>query len=676
MHPQTLRKYERLGLVRPARTIGSMRLYSRDEIERLRFIKRLVDDIGRQPCRRAAAAGGGRSDAADSAADAAGGAPARREPAPAGARDGSAGGAARARSTEARTSVDFKDYYTTLGVSKTASDKEIKQAFRKLARKYHPDVNPGDKAAEAKFKEVNEANEVLSDPREAQEVRRARRELARLRERAAGRQSVRRRRRSAGSGPRGGRRRLPHDDAKKKWRTCSAAAAATARSPTSSRRSSAAWAARNRPARAAAAARPRAPQGPGRRAPVRARSRGRDPRQRAAAAAAARRPARTVEVRIPAGVTDGSRVRVAGEGGRGTGSGAERRPVPARAAEAASGVRREGPRRLHARRACRCRRRCSAAKSTSSTPEAKTLRLKIPPGTQSGQRFRLRGHGLPTVGKPDERGDLYANVEVDVPKTLSDEERKHYEALQRSSRSEEVEMHESQQVHRKGAGSRPRGAAAGVGAESRAGRARAPAGHAASSSTTASCRACCASSTPIPAELAQARCASISAKQPKAHGGAEPHLSPRLRVVLDAAQADAKAMQDEFVSTEHLLLGLLERAGQVARRVDAAEGARRHARARARGADVGSRQPARDRSESRRQVPGAREVRPRPHRARAQGQARSGDRPRRRSPPRHPGAVAPHQEQPGADRRARRRQDRDRRRPRAAHRPRRRARRA
>jgi MerR family transcriptional regulator/heat shock protein HspR len=46
MHPQTLRKYERLGLVQPSRTIGSMRLYSRDEIERLRFIKRLVDDLG------------------------------------------------------------------------------------------------------------------------------------------------------------------------------------------------------------------------------------------------------------------------------------------------------------------------------------------------------------------------------------------------------------------------------------------------------------------------------------------------------------------------------------------------------------------------------------------------------------------------------------------------------
>ncbi|MBF2067293.1 MAG: DnaJ domain-containing protein [Calothrix sp. C42_A2020_038] len=60
--------------------------------------------------------------------------------------------------------TDFKDYYSVLGVSKTASQEEIKQAFRKLARKYHPDVNQGNKQAEAKFKEVNEAYEVLSDP--------------------------------------------------------------------------------------------------------------------------------------------------------------------------------------------------------------------------------------------------------------------------------------------------------------------------------------------------------------------------------------------------------------------------------------------------------------------------------------------------------------------------------
>jgi len=59
--------------------------------------------------------------------------------------------------------VEFKDYYATLGVTKSATQKEIKQTFRKLARKHHPDVNPGDKVAEAKFKEINEAYEVLGD---------------------------------------------------------------------------------------------------------------------------------------------------------------------------------------------------------------------------------------------------------------------------------------------------------------------------------------------------------------------------------------------------------------------------------------------------------------------------------------------------------------------------------
>lgn len=56
------------------------------------------------------------------------------------------------------------DYYKILGISKTATEKEIKSAFRKLARKYHPDLNPDDKEAEKKFKEINEANEVLSNP--------------------------------------------------------------------------------------------------------------------------------------------------------------------------------------------------------------------------------------------------------------------------------------------------------------------------------------------------------------------------------------------------------------------------------------------------------------------------------------------------------------------------------
>ena len=60
--------------------------------------------------------------------------------------------------------MEYKDYYKTLGVERTATQDEIKKAYRKLAMKYHPDKNPGDKKAEDKFKDINEAQEVLSDP--------------------------------------------------------------------------------------------------------------------------------------------------------------------------------------------------------------------------------------------------------------------------------------------------------------------------------------------------------------------------------------------------------------------------------------------------------------------------------------------------------------------------------
>ena len=63
-----------------------------------------------------------------------------------------------------------------------------------------------------------------------------------------------------------------------------------------------------------------------------------------------------------------------------------------------------------------------------------SVRLKIPETTQSGQVFRLKGHGMPHVGKPDERGDLYATVEVQLPRALSKDQRQYYEALAKLER--------------------------------------------------------------------------------------------------------------------------------------------------------------------------------------------------------------------------------------------------
>ena len=91
--------------------------------------------------------------------------------------------------------MEFKDYYKTLGVTKASSEKDLKQAYRKLARKHHPDVNPGDKKAEDRFKDCAEAFEVLSDP----EKRRLYDQFGHEGPRGAGCRGIR-----------GARRRAPH----------------------------------------------------------------------------------------------------------------------------------------------------------------------------------------------------------------------------------------------------------------------------------------------------------------------------------------------------------------------------------------------------------------------------------------------------------------------------------
>jgi DnaJ-class molecular chaperone len=320
--------------------------------------------------------------------------------------------------------MEFKDYYATLGVQKTATEKEIKQAFRKLARKYHPDVNPGDKAAEAKFKEINEANEVLSDP----DKRRKYDELGanwRAYEQAGagpggpqGGWNVH----FGSGGPGGGFRTMTPEEMNEMFgegdpfsdffHTFFGGAAGAQH------------------------------EEPGRRGRGRARGarQGRDVEQEIeltlddAYNGTTRRLAikhdghsRTVDVRIPAGVSDGSRVRIAGEGELGAG-GAKSGDLYLRIRLAAHPRFDRKGKDLYTKVHIPLTTAVLGGEADVPTLSGKTLRLKVPGTTQNGQTFRLKGHGMPSTNRPDP-GDLYATVEVQLPKTLTAEQRRHFEAL-------------------------------------------------------------------------------------------------------------------------------------------------------------------------------------------------------------------------------------------------------
>jgi curved DNA-binding protein len=337
--------------------------------------------------------------------------------------------------------MEFKDYYQTLGVGKTAAEKEIKQAYRKLARKFHPDVNPGDKSAEAKFKEINEAYEVLGDP----DKRKKYDELGanwRMYEQAhAGGQGWPG---GAGSpfgdmggqggawtinmgGP-GGYRTMteeemhdlfgdqdPFSDFFKTFFGGGAGGAGrdTGRARTGSRAA-------------------RSQKGRDIEHPV-------DLTLEEAFHGATRRisikqggHARSVDVRIPPGVKDGSRVRAAGEGETGSNGGpsgdlylrVQTRPHPV--------FERKGD-DLHTTIAVPVTTAVLGGEAQVPTING-SVRLKIPETTQSGQVFRLKGHGMPVVGKPDTRGDLYATVDAQLPRSLSAEQRAAYEQLAKLER--------------------------------------------------------------------------------------------------------------------------------------------------------------------------------------------------------------------------------------------------
>lgn len=327
--------------------------------------------------------------------------------------------------------MEFKDYYATLGVPKSASEKEIKQAFRKLARKHHPDVNPSDRAAETKFKDINEAYEVLGDPAKRKKYddlganwRAYEQAEAAGASPFAGQWNV-----NVGGGGRGGRgggfRTMTPEEMEEIFGD---------QNPFSDFFTTFFGGGMDEGTTA-----PRSGTRSGR-----PRHRGRDVEHEIeltledAYHGTTRRlalkhdgHARTVDVRIPPGVGDGSRVRVSGEGEQGAAGGTSG-DLYLRVRLAPHPLFERKGRDLYVKVPVFVATAVLGGEAEVPTISGKSVRLRIPPLTQSGQVFRLKGYGMPAVGNRGETGDAYARVDVQLPVQLSNEDRAHWEALAKS----------------------------------------------------------------------------------------------------------------------------------------------------------------------------------------------------------------------------------------------------
>jgi DnaJ-class molecular chaperone len=323
--------------------------------------------------------------------------------------------------------MEFKDYYATLGVTKASSEKEIKQAYRKLARKFHPDVNPGDKTAEARFKDINEAYEVLGDPAKR----------AKYDELGANWRQYEQAQRSGGANPFAG------------WNVNTGGGGSGGFRTMTQEEMEDLFGDSNPFSDFFTTFFGGAGPSPGARGARGARSRTRAGRdieheldltldeayhgttKRLALSHAG--SSRTKDVRIPAGVGEGSRVRVPGEGEPGSGGGTagdlylRLRLTPHPTFE------RRGQ-DLHTTVSVPVPTVVLGGEVDVPTMTGKPVRLKIPPFTQNGQVFRLKTYGMPARGS-HAQGDLYAKVEAQIPTSLTDEEREHYAALGKMQRS-------------------------------------------------------------------------------------------------------------------------------------------------------------------------------------------------------------------------------------------------
>ncbi len=320
-----------------------------------------------------------------------------------------------------------KDYYSILGVNRNASEREIKQAYRKLARKYHPDVNAGDKSAEAKFKEINAAYEVLSDKEKRQKYDKYgdQWQYADQFAKAGGQQSKFWNFRQGGGG-----QRVSFEDGDLE----------SLLSDLFQGSNGGAFGRRVRPKRGRDVEYPvevtleEAYRGTSRVLSLEAEQpcsgcggTGRIqnlPCSVCKGSGVVPRLER-LEVKIPPGVKDGSRVRFAGKGGQGYG-GAKGDLYLVTSVKPHQLLERKGD-NLYVEVSIPLTVAVLGGEVQVPTLKGK-LSLKIPPETQNGRTFRLSGQGMPRLGSSS-RGDLLARAKVVLPTKLSAEEKKLFEQL-------------------------------------------------------------------------------------------------------------------------------------------------------------------------------------------------------------------------------------------------------
>ncbi len=311
--------------------------------------------------------------------------------------------------------MEYKDYYKILGVKKNASDKEIKKAFRRLARQHHPDVNPDDPAAEERFKEINEAYEVLSDPEKRKRYDQLGADWKRWQQ-AGGRAGEYDWSRWATSQP-GGRVHVRYGTPEDLEDLFGGS------SPFSDFFSQIFGGAGVR--------------GGGSGFQYQARpQRGQDYEQPVEITLAEAyhgttrildKDGQRLEVKIPPGAKTGTRVRISGQGGPGGGGGSAGDLYLRVKVLPDARFERRGN-NLHVAVPVDLYTMVLGGEVRVPTMTGSVM-LSIPPGTQNGRKFRLRGKGMPLLRQPGKYGDLYARMEVQLPTHLTPQERELFEKL-------------------------------------------------------------------------------------------------------------------------------------------------------------------------------------------------------------------------------------------------------